>query len=261
YGNSEQRRGQTVGKRLLGVAVVDKNYEYLSWPRATARAVVLSLILMLNGWAVVESAFWLVATMINMVVFISILLLLYGFIFNRTTRQGAHDLLLGTYVIRVQPEQEVVSLPDLPVLHKRFMYGIVGVVIFAYLGCAGLTLMGTEEVGGTVNVVPTSIAELQDAILAEFDINYLHIESRTIWSNGGGTNILIITGWVTMSCDRYRGDCQRLLDDIEELVAAEYDEVEQYDRLQVRVVNGFDFGLVSGSSYVGSDGAMVRIGG
>ena len=92
--NSRMGQGQTLGKRLLRVRVVDAKGELISLGRSLLRAVILGAIFLLDSsmaggnWVVygIVLALWLG--------------LIYWYVFNRGTRQSLHDLVVGTYVVR-----------------------------------------------------------------------------------------------------------------------------------------------------------------
>jgi len=92
--NSRMGQGQTLGKRLLRVRVVDAKGELISLGRSLLRAAILGAIFLLDSsmaggsWVVygIVLALWLG--------------LIYWYVFNRGTRQSLHDLAVGTYVVR-----------------------------------------------------------------------------------------------------------------------------------------------------------------
>ena len=104
--NSRVGNGQTLAKRWLGIRVVNAQGQSLSLPRAMLRYAVLGIPFFVNGLplpgAVVMSP--VVGSLLALIVFGGGFAIVYLYIFNRGTRQSLHDLAVGSYVVRVQPE-------------------------------------------------------------------------------------------------------------------------------------------------------------
>lgn len=93
-------KGQTMGKKVLGIRVVDRDGELISVSRSALRAAVLLVPFIFEGaqmrcrgelcgvWSGIQ--FFLAAWGFAIV---------YLYIFNRRTRQSLHDLVAGTFVI------------------------------------------------------------------------------------------------------------------------------------------------------------------
>ncbi|MFI5460794.1 MAG: RDD family protein [Isosphaerales bacterium] len=108
--NSSIAGGQTIGKRIMKIQVVDRSGHSISPGRSFLRDAVLGAPFFLNGLVIPPSA-----TMSPIGYLIVFILLGFGgaivylFIFNRRTRQSHHDLIVGTFVIRTTPPGQVVG--------------------------------------------------------------------------------------------------------------------------------------------------------
>lgn len=113
--NSRIAGGQTLGKRWLGVRVVDVHDELLSLPRSLLRYVVLGIPFFANGLpldprlAMSSPLGYLLA----LVVFGGMLAIIYLYIFNRRTRQSLHDLVVGSYVECFDRATQAVPFPNM----------------------------------------------------------------------------------------------------------------------------------------------------
>ena len=111
--NSRIGGGQTLGKRWLGVRVVDAHDQLLSLPRSLLRYVVLGVPFFANGLpldpklAMSSPLGYLLA----LVVFGGMFAIVYLYIFNRRTRQSLHDLAVGSYVERFDRAAQPVPFP------------------------------------------------------------------------------------------------------------------------------------------------------
>src|SRR4051812_37143947 len=104
--NSRIGGGNTIGKRALGVRVVNANGRTISVSRSLVRFCVLALPFFLNGVAVPgQSVFswWMILS--GVAVFGLGPAILYLIAFNGPTRQSVHDLIVGSYVVRAGYEQ------------------------------------------------------------------------------------------------------------------------------------------------------------
>ena len=102
--DSKIGHGQTPGKKLLKLRVVDKNNGQISPLKAAVRALILLIPIFLNGATLPQEVvdFKLGAALVSVILFGGLFALLYLFIFNRNTRQSLHDALTGTYVINAK---------------------------------------------------------------------------------------------------------------------------------------------------------------
>lgn len=102
--------GQTVGKRVARIRVVDATGAPLPVGRALLRALLLALPWFLNGlplratFLLTPLAGPIVGALLSMIVFGLGGAILLTLVFNRTTRQGAHDLVVRSFVVMDGPE-------------------------------------------------------------------------------------------------------------------------------------------------------------
>ena len=114
-GNSRLGGGQTLGKRLLGVRVVDAHDQLLSLPRALLRYVVLGVPFFVNGLPLSpeQATSSPLGYLLSLVLFGGIFAIVYLYVFNRRTRQSLHDLAVGSYVERFEGAPRTESFPAL----------------------------------------------------------------------------------------------------------------------------------------------------
>lgn len=109
--NSRVGHGQTLGKRLLGVRVVEGGDKLLSLPRSLLRYSVLGVPFFLNGAPLAMVGLASPATyLLSVAVFGGIFAIVYLYVFNRRTRRSLHDLVSGSWVVRAHPFPG--ALPD-----------------------------------------------------------------------------------------------------------------------------------------------------
>ncbi|MGO1282918.1 RDD family protein [Psychrobacter sp.] len=106
-GNSQRAGGQTLGKKLLKIRVVDRNGSPLGTGKALLRAIVLIVPFALNGQAVFgDNPSDILISLLTSIVFGGTLAIVYLFLFNRNTRQSLHDLVANSIVINIGSDKQ-----------------------------------------------------------------------------------------------------------------------------------------------------------
>lgn len=96
--------GQTLGKRLLGLRVVNIHGGLIEWKRAATRCAIYIAPYFLTGPRyTADIATWIVTALITFIELGVGGASLYLLIFNRHSRQGLHDVATGTYVVNSNP--------------------------------------------------------------------------------------------------------------------------------------------------------------
>jgi hypothetical protein len=208
---------------------------------------VLGLIGLLNQWALPILENPVIALLVTTIIFGGGLALLYGLIFNRKTRQGIHDLIAGSYVVKAPPNLETTA-PVIPQIHKRLTFGLVG---FGFiLGLVGLFMQNSNSTLGLLE--PEEWREIQElqAILSEreeyFTVSVQRLNRRQVGSSTVMKD-LNIGLWVKKSCDRNSTYCNELLKQVAQTAFENYDNIDSLTGMRITLSNHFDLGLASGS--------------
>ncbi|HEY1791419.1 MAG TPA: RDD family protein [Opitutaceae bacterium] len=96
--NSAAGGGQTLGKRIMRIEVVDRAGRHIPLARSALRYVILGAPFFLNG-ALIEPAHRVLLAVAAVTVFWIGPSIIYLYVFNRRTRQSLHDLAVGSYVV------------------------------------------------------------------------------------------------------------------------------------------------------------------
>lgn len=98
--NSSLARGQTLGKMITKIRVVNRNGETISLPLSLLRFTVLGAPFFLNNLLLPpDSANSFIYFLLGVIIFGGGGSIIYLYIFNTSTRQSFHDLIAGTYVV------------------------------------------------------------------------------------------------------------------------------------------------------------------
>lgn len=133
--NSSLCDGQTIGKRILKIKVVNKETKTISLQRSFARFMILGPPYFLNGALLPPNLLnnFFVSLLLGLIIFFGLAGIVYLYIFNRKTRQTLHDLVVGTYVVNTPTGAEYSFQPiwkwHLTMLSLIFLATIIVITI------------------------------------------------------------------------------------------------------------------------------------
>jgi uncharacterized RDD family membrane protein YckC len=228
--------GQTLGKRLIGLRVVDVSGQLLSLPRSFARAALLSLPWIFNGirfgslGPIVMATLWVAG------------ILIFGvggaiigtFLLNRPTRQGFHDLLVGSYVI----DASGLGLPVPGVSTRRPLAASTIWMAIVVVATTVMLVKGPDLVAGQF---PPVLMESMSAIPGATSYE---VKNMTTWWKGRSSNSIVAVIW-------FRGPPSEVKKAAQEVAAAmlqHHPEAATAQNLGVTVIQGWDVGVYSSTS-------------
>jgi len=235
--NSSIGGGQTVGKRILGIKVVDSSGHLISLTRAHIRAAVLILPNFLNMLQLpfIQMADWAAMAIFvlgSVAVFGLGVGIVYLYLFNTRTRQSVHDLVTGTYVI-TKRESEVIPKMEILWIHK------------AVVGCLlAITLLAPFALGMDVGNPGTGLMKLFFDLGQTGKYTYIDIKDSRRLGEGPSFTSLNIVVWLRekpVSLEAAARDTARQ-------VLMGFPEVESRDNMSITVGRGIDIGIGSISS-------------
>ncbi|GEM_PF-320316 len=110
--NSELTNGQTIGKRILKIKAVDGSGHPLSMQKSVLRALIMLIPYFLLGYPIPGFESLSAPNLFKAAILGSALLsIIVLYIANTSSRQSLHDLLLGTYVVQTQENEEISEAP------------------------------------------------------------------------------------------------------------------------------------------------------
>ncbi len=140
--DSNVGNGQTLGKRLLHVQLIGKNGAPISFWRSTVRYTVFAVPYFLNELLLPSTRTpWVVTTLVSIIVFGLGGATLYLVLFNRHTRQGIHDLAVGSYVAEASKDGLLQIEPI-----WRVHWAILGLLLIVYF--LGTGVLATSSRNG-----------------------------------------------------------------------------------------------------------------
>lgn len=91
--------GQTIGKKIFKIKVVDKKNETISLKTSIIRSIFYSLTVLLSGISFLSYKYITLIIIIGITLFSIYAVEAYLFIFNKNTKQTLHDVISKTYVV------------------------------------------------------------------------------------------------------------------------------------------------------------------
>ncbi len=236
--NSRLGGGQTLGKRALRIRVVSKTGEPLSVGRSFVRSFVLLLPFFVNGAPI---PMWLLQSgggiLFSEIVFGLGLVIFYLIAFNVKTQQSLHDLLAGSYVIRVGSEAA-----DKPKIWGGHYAAVALILVLAGVVPILLANMIKASLG-------TEIIEAYEAIQQQPEVAMASvIAGQTFfWDNKRGQRA--VTGvTVTIRLNRRVENFETEADKLVGILLQKYPDAGTKDSIGIMLSLGYNLGIWSWSS-------------
>lgn len=233
--NSKVFGGQTIGKRLVEIRVVNSENQTIDLIHSLARYAILGIPFFLNGARFTDDAmtsFWLYP--ISLVIFGGVLSVAYLYLFNRVTRQSLHDLALGTFVVNAGVRRNDVE----PIWRPHLI--VVGVL---FLVSALLPVFTSSLAQKT----PFEALVSARAALSEFpSVTYVGVSSGTTTrtSTSDGTKTMTYLS-ARVFLDNPSVSDAILAEQLATSLASSHPGSQQIDVIQIVLTYGYDIGIAS----------------
>lgn len=225
--------GQTLGKLLLKVRVVDVHGKLISFERALARYMIFAIPIVGNELKLPEARTpWAFSAFIFAVFLWVGGSTVYLIIFERLNRQGLHDLAVGSYVVYADHEGPVEAKP-VPQMH----WMILGSLLLAITVCAAVVNDWAER-------QPVPLEFRRDmGLLENIDgVERVRIGERlTHGLSGGAKKTLYIS--VTRKAKPVSEEAFAY--GLVKTVLRTDQNLQGYDLINVRLFYGYDIGIAS----------------
>ncbi|EGN75768.1 hypothetical protein A28LD_0818 [Idiomarina sp. A28L] len=232
--NSSIGNGQTIGKRLFAIRVVDASNAQISLFRSLGRYSILVIPYSLSD--LTQLATPNPSIMLYVSSFIGVggsLAIVYLVLFNRATRQSLHDIATGTYVVYVDAQPQ----PIKQIWRGHF---IVVAIFFIFAAFAPIftSSLAEKEPFKELFSLRMAVIQLEEVSDATVSINYTAFgegDSR-VWQN-----VIVIEAFVESAEAASDG----LAYHIASITHANYSEAEGIQEYRVTLTHGYDIGIWS----------------
>ncbi|MEZ9426533.1 RDD family protein [Vibrio lentus] len=233
--NSSLLNGQTIGKKLLNIRVVDSCNSTISLPKSFLRYSFLAVPFSLNGTQITnEAVIPYLMYLLSFIVFGGLCSITYLYIFNRVTRQSLHDLAVGTYVVNAEASSE-----ELPSVWRPHLVVVTGLFVTAILVPA-LTSDLTESESFKGLLVT------QKAINNNESVKYAGVtEGSTTFasSNSGSKTTTYVKAQAFLYKDNVRDS--EIAKQLVQTIIYTYPESLNKNLIKVTLTYGYDIGIAS----------------
>jgi len=234
--NGSIGRGQTIGKRIMGIEVTDGSGRHIGTGRSLVRYCILGVPFFLNNTPLPAGASSLLVGFADGVLVFGLGgAIIYLYIFNRRTRQSLHDLIVGTFVVKAGGSG---SPPKVPVWRAH----LVVISAWCLLVAVGIPVFGPMLMKGSVF---PNVSALQQKLQATGEIHSASIFVGKTWSSFNGTNHETSYLQSTVICKRRPVDYESAANGIAAVILANYPGIQQEDILTVTIAYGYDIGIAS----------------
>ncbi len=243
--NSSIGGGQTIGKRVFGVRVVNASGGLISPARAAVRYGVLSLPFFFDGMLPPPSMGWpVIRIAMEIIIAGAGLALPYLYIFNRATRQCLHDLIARTYVIDSATQGKVGVRP----LWKWHAIVIIALTLAA-IGYSEIIEPKLYRASGL-----SGISAVVEKLVKSKELYGASVGEITNWGSSGASHRLIVSA-------RWRGrpdNLPRARAEIASMVLDQAPDILGQDTLVITVSYGFNIGIASAWRSYGDSGTPAE---
>lgn len=231
--NSSIAGGQTIGKKILDLRVVDSNNAPISFSKSVLRYFILAVPFLLNGAQFSnEVLFSFLMYPISLVLFGGILSILYLYIFNRMTRQSLHDLAVGSYVVNSYLDKK-----ELEKVWKPHFVVIVLLLMAAAVAPAFTAQLAQQETFKDMLVVQSALSHTPDVTYSTITIG----SSRMTSTQEGTREALFVSVNAFLKTDSVKN--VELARELAKIVINNYSDAQEKDTLLINLIYGYDIGI------------------
>ncbi len=237
--NSSVTGGQTIGKKLLNVRVVNASNHTINLARSFARYTILGLPFFLNGVPFInEATMPYLIYPVSLIVFGGLISIPYLYIFNRVTRQSLHDLVVGTYVVNSGSSKQ-----DVGIFWKPHL--IVVAIVFALSATIPAFTAKLADNGRFRDLQAT-----QQAISNKSAVNFADLTDGSSTFNPVGKEAKT-RSFVNVQAFLLENKIKdsRLARNLAEIVVVTYADPKSRDVINITLTYGYDIGIWSRWSY------------
>jgi uncharacterized RDD family membrane protein YckC len=229
--NSRLSAGQTLGKRMLGIRVVDRSGKPLPVARSFLRFLPFGIPWFLNGAPFPESVLsssWIY--LLSVAIFGAGLCIFYVFIFNRPSRQSLHDLAVGSFVVKAAPAGDIRGIA----IRRGHLAACALFIVAAAIVPVFTTKLAEGETFGP-------LFKIARAVNAEPSVVTSQVSRGTNYQGDSRTQYLLVVAHLGDAEIRDAARAKRLAT----LAVQQDPSIRTLDLLQVTLVYGFDIGIAS----------------
>jgi uncharacterized RDD family membrane protein YckC len=230
--NSKMGGGQTLGKRLMHLQVVDAQGNPISFGKSLLRYGILAGAYAFDKLPLsLTRTPGIVFTLISITVSVVVGATIYLIVFNRPRRQGVHDLAVGSFVADADMSGPVKLEPT-----WKMHWVILGVLAILVLGSEKLVGNRLEKWGP----MPQLLADVR-LVEGMAGVQRAGVQDLNWTSSHSGVTkrLFIVSAFWTGE----RSDDEAFADKVAKLILQNDPQAQDHDVLRVVVIRGYDLGI------------------
>jgi len=228
--DSSLAKGQTLGKVVLGIRLVDRNGHPVSVARSMIRYTIVATPFFLNKLP--ANVGMILSILISFIVVVLGGSIIYLLIFNRRTRQSVHDLATKTYVVRSRWQGAVKAKP---VWRGHYVFPSVLLVLVIVFSALAPLFMS--------NPLFKEMLDIQKTVSAQDNIRSAEVMKGVMLNNNTRRSYFRLEVLLRNKPDKFDDEAVK----IARLMASLYPEAVKTDVINVTVLYGYDIGIAYAS--------------
>lgn len=235
--NSKLMNGKTIGKLICKIQVVDINGNTLSVVKAFYRAIILYVpYFFLNSEIFANPGDVILYTIQNFVFFSILSGVIIIYIFNKGNRQSLHDLIIGSYVVSKERNDEFAPLPS---IRKSSFYFYGGFIIFL-IGISVLMISMSNNVFKDISSTYKKLSEIEGVLGVGVSKN-----TTTTYFNGPSTTQSFISTLMVTEIPENSSEIEKMqiVKKAINIILNSEPDISKYDIIGINLYKGFDIGI------------------
>jgi len=230
--NSSIGKGQTVGKRIMKIRVVNAANQPISLGRSCLRYVILGAPFALNG-AMIPSSILLspIGLLVGTFVFGVGGAIIYLYLFNRRTRQSLHDLAVGSFVVNAAATESVEQTIWKPHLIMAGLLILMGL---------GLSVAGNKL---TDKWHFPELLAVQDQLTDLENVYSASVTQGKSWGTRDGEKWENTYLHVVAIVNKKSFQTEETAQELANLVLQNYPKADEFGVISISLSSGFDIGI------------------
>jgi len=235
--NSKLLNGQTIGKRIMDIQVVDINGNTIDVGKSFLRAIILSFPYFTFNLSIPGLSDTSFVNIVKTVILFSILLgVVVIYIFNRQTRQSLHDLIIGTYVVTTEENEETTTIPAV----TRTPFYVLGGLVTLIIGLAVSSAFWKSSEPENVFSIYTQVSKTDGVLSANIGENTIYFNGSKTLKYEAKLQVKILPAEDLENDKIVRETVQTILTNVS--------NINNFDVIVISMNRGFNIGIASQNS-------------
>jgi len=232
--NSKLVNGQTIGKRIMDIQVVDINGNTIDISKSFLRALLLSFPYFTAQLTIPGLSDIAIVSVIKTIVLSSIVIgVVVIYIFNKQTRQSLHDLVVGTFVATTDRNEEPATLPTM----TKTPFYVFGGLVILLIGVSVFTATWKAPELKNVLSIYSKVSDIDGVLKAS-------VVKNTKYGKGSKTLSYEAKLWVqNLPDDKLEND--KVVREVAQTILDNATSIDSFDIIAISMTREFNIGIAS----------------